>query len=602
MSEAAAEALQRFFKRFAEESELQDLRLRWEQGERAVNTHREALDWLGPALWRSGPDDELVALQQALYRELEQCLPAGPQRHEFVVVIPVADRPRHLEQCLGSLLELCRLYRYGGTLDGRYHKVSVLIAEDSAAEENVRRHREIAEQFTALGLATEHFGPAEQSALVGALPTAERAALVGVIGNEGPDGFHHKGASITRNIAYLRLRELNRDGGRRLFHFVDSDQEFKVRVRTPAGERDLYAINYFYWLDRLFSDHDIAVLTGKVVGDPPVSPSVMANNFLQDVLGFLSHMAELEPGRACSFHGEARQAVGDAAYHDMAALFGFGPSAEAYEYQCRLQGPHDHARCLLGFAERLNRFFDGEHLSRCNLYDPAEGGDGPKPARTIYTGNYCFNTEGLAFFIPFAGLRLRMAGPVLGRLLKAGLGGRFVSANLPMLHRRTVGAIGQSEFRPGIERDSERVDLSGEFERQFFGDLMLFTMERLTELGYPDMVLSAEKVEQALMAVETRMLELYQRKHAQILDKLALGRSLFAQPRNWWDRSWELRRASREIRRFFRNMEYNFGPESGGYAIIASSAHREGRRRELRDAILGYTGDREAWRAVMRSP
>ena len=74
-----------------------------------------------------------------------------------------------------------------------------------------------------------------------------------------------------------------------------------------------------------------------------------------------------------------------------------------------------------------------------------------------------------------------MSGPTLGRLVKAELGPRFVSANLPMLHKRTVESGGQSEFRPGIETAREVIDMSGEFERQFYGDVMLFTIERLAE-------------------------------------------------------------------------------------------------------------------------
>ncbi len=582
-------ALARFFERFAAESAVQAF------SRQAPQAHRQALEWLETALWRLGPDDELLDLLQALYREQEQQLPADLPRHDTLVAIPVADRPRHLEHCLYSLLALCRRYQYGGFRDGRYRRVSVLIADDSADADNIRRHREIAARFTEQGLACEHFGPDEQFALVNELPAHERAALARIIGDAGREGFHHKGASITRNIACLKLRRMQGDGRPRLFHFVDSDQEFCIRAQTPTGERELYAVNYFYWLDRLFRENDIAVLTGKVVGDPPVSPSVMANNFLEDVHGFLSRIADLEPARPCSFHEPLQKTVADAAYHDMADLFGFRSEADAYDYSCRLSGPHDHAACLQAFAGRLNGFFDGEHLTRRTLFEPQAGGPSLTPARTIYTGNYCFNAEGLDFFIPFANLRLRMAGPVLGRLIKAALGERFVSANLPMLHRRTVGDTGQSEFRPGIQWETELVDLSGEFERQFFGDLMLFSMERLTELGYPQGPLNADRVEQVLQEVEGRMLDLYRRKQGQILDKLVLCKSFFSLHWHWWHKGPEAVDIGREFQRFFRNMEFNFGPDAAGYFTILSPTHREERRREMRDAILAYGVDRAAW-------
>ena len=46
--------------------------------------------------------------------------------HDFVIVVPVADRPEHLADCLDSLAELLRRYPYAG-------RVEVLIADDPFA-------------------------------------------------------------------------------------------------------------------------------------------------------------------------------------------------------------------------------------------------------------------------------------------------------------------------------------------------------------------------------------------------------------------------------------------------------------------------------------
>jgi len=35
----------------------------------------------------------------------------------------------------------------------------------------------------------------------------------------------------------------------------------------------VYALNYFHAIDRIFRTTDTLMLTGKMVGDPPVSPS-----------------------------------------------------------------------------------------------------------------------------------------------------------------------------------------------------------------------------------------------------------------------------------------------------------------------------------------
>ena len=218
--------------------------------------------------------------------------------------------------------------------------------------------------------------------------------------------------------------------------------------------------------------------TGAITS--PVSPAVMAGTLLEDVLALFREMATLEPDSPCSFH-RASTSDDDAAYHDMAQLFGFSASGEAHRYHCDIEGAHDHAACLSRFSRRLQHFFDGEHPTRVTRYRHVDVQSSWTPARTVYTGNYVLTPETLRYFIPFAGLQLRMAGPVLGRLVQAGSGPAFASANLPLLHKRTEEETGQSEFRPGIDRAGNGADLSGEFERQYFGDVMLFTVIELVE-------------------------------------------------------------------------------------------------------------------------
>jgi hypothetical protein len=165
-----------------------------------------------------------------------------------------------------------------------------------------------------------------------------------------------------------------------------------------------------------------------------------------------------------------------------------------------------------------------------------------QPARTVYTGNYAFRPEELRWFIPYAPLRLRMSGPTMGRLLQAEIGPRFVSANLPMLHKRTLEATGQSEFRPGVEEmvESPIIDLCGEFERQFHGDVMLFSMQRLTAPGYPGRPLDAEIVDQTLCAMQVEMRDKYRVRQQTILQRLAVLKTVLRDPANWWRQRPEL--------------------------------------------------------------
>ncbi|MFA5082751.1 MAG: hypothetical protein WC474_09420 [Hydrogenophilaceae bacterium] len=515
---------------------------------------------------------------------------ASVDRHDFVVVIPVADRPQHLSDCLASLVELCRRYPYEG-------RVSVLIVDDSRDAESITQHRALAEACSGQGLATHYLGQDEQLALVEGLPPDLRMRLAGVIGDHAPDAFHHKGASITRNIAYLWLNRLPADGGKRLYWFLDSDQEFRVNLETAGGEALDYAVDYLHALDRIFSETPARIVTGKVVGDPPVSPAVMAGNFLDDVLAFLAEMAGLPAEAACTFHGVPARKADDAAYHDMADLFGFKPAADAYRYRCPIEGPHDHAGCFADFAGRLNRFFDGEHPTRRSHYRHEDLMAGIKPARTIYTGNYVFTPAGLDWFIPFADLKLRMAGPTLGRIIQAEAGDAFVSANLPMLHKRTVTALGQSEFRPGIERSDERVDLSGEFERQYFGDVMLFAMARLTEQGYPASQPSPDAIAAVVDATEAEMRSRYAAKHGQIASRIARLDALFSDRARWWQRDARLAGACHAWRRFIANMQDNFADGSRAWQLIDSAA--AARKAAIGAAIGRYRDDRAAWRAAL---
>ena len=112
------------------------------------------------ALWANGFDASKLADYQAAHRKLEEQIAAGgaDRRHKFVVVIPVADRPQHIATCLDSLLALCRAYGYGGTRDGRWHKIVAVIADDSADATCIASNRALAERMTRLGLVTRHFG------------------------------------------------------------------------------------------------------------------------------------------------------------------------------------------------------------------------------------------------------------------------------------------------------------------------------------------------------------------------------------------------------------------------------------------------------------
>ena len=568
-----------------------------------IAAQRAAIERFEAALWQNGFKVALLESYQSAWRRLEALIAAGGEdkRHRFVIVIPVADSPLHLQDCLESLLDLCRAYAYGGQTDGRWTKVSVLLADDSSELVNIEKNRAIAASFERLGIGIHYFGLDEQAALLDRLGALDLGAIVGC---HPRTAFGHKGQAMMRNIAYLKLAEMFGSSMEpRLYYTLDADQEFKVKVATESGGQEVLAVNFLYRLDEIFTASDAQVLTGKVVGDPPVSPAVMAGNFLEDVIGFLQEMSAADP------NGDYRQPVAaaseDAAYHDMADLFGFKQAADAHRYRCPLDGAPGNAACFAAFSQRLHSFFHGEHPTRITWFEYestlAGAQSGTRPARTVYTGNYVFRPEALRWFIPYAPLRLRMSGPTMGRLLKAEMGQHFVSANLPMLHKRALGGTGQSEFRPGVVTERNRIDLCGEFERQFHGDVMLFSMQRLTELGYPERLPEVAVAAEILDAVQAEMREKYRVKQAAILDSLVLLEALLADPAQWWNQDGTLLAARAHFQDFAANLARNFGADSPCYARIDAPGNWASWRARQLAAILSLPADRKIWEAALQA-
>ena len=555
---------------------------------------------LEQAMWSGEADfHPLQADYQALFREQEALIRqrGGDDRHHFILGIPIADRPPHLRACLESIYQLCALFGYGGRTDGAWDKIKVVVAEDSRDEDNIRRHIELVAEYRQKGLQVFHFGLDEQYRLLHALPAEKRDKLGHLLTTQPRERFYRKGQAANRNLSYLKFLQLTEDKARTLYYLVDSDQHFCVNRKTEAGEEAAYALNYFHAIDRIFRTTDTLMLTGKLVGDPPVSPSVMAANFLDDVTAFFARLAALPAKQACQFHGAPGPLPGDAAYHDLAGLFGFDNQANTFPYQCRLSGAHDHCACLKDFARRLNAFFFGEHLTRKTWFAYGSGFGQLAPARTVYPGNYVVSHAGLKYIIPFGHLRLRMSGPTAGRLIAAEIGGRFASFNMPNLHRRTTEAGLDDDFRPGVELDEarQRVDLSDEFERQFFGDLMLFSTEELVRQADVKQPFPHDVIESVITRKEAELLALYQQKHEAIVARNSRLHELVFNAGHWWLNSPELAPALRQVQTFIDNIARNFGEHAAAWDQIQSAEHRAQRKGQIIEALMNYRAERDAW-------
>ncbi len=576
-----------------------------------IHLYEQAYPLLEQAMWSDTADfHALLASYQSLFREQETLIrqrcknsQSEDDRHHFILAIPVADRPSHLKACLDSILQVCKLFDYGGHTSGQWNKIQVIVSEDSRDEANIRRHQALVEEYRQQGLDVTHYGLEEQYALLHALPPQQRERLGHLLTTQPRDRFYLKGQAANRNLAYLKFLQLTQDNTKgsppanTLYYLIDSDQNLCVNRQTPAGEEAVHALNYFHAIDRIFRTTDTQMLTGKMVGDPPVSPSVMAANFLDDVIAFFTRLSGLGHHKACQFHG-ARQLAGDAAYHDMARLFGFDNRPTTFDYACRLDGAHDHIACLADFAQRLNAFFFGEHLTRKTWYSYGKGFAELTPARTIYPGNYIVNYSGLKYIIPFGHLRLRMSGPTAGRLIAAEIGPRFASFNMPNLHRRTTEAGLEDDFRPGVELGEHAIDLSNEFERQFFGDLMLFSTEALVKQADVNRPFARDAIEAVVIEKETELLALYRQKHDAIVERNRQLSALVFDAGHWWQHAPEQAGALGQVRAFIDNIERNFGEHAPAWQQIQSAGHRAGRRQQIIEALMNYRAERDAWDAL----
>ncbi|HHJ35088.1 MAG TPA: glycosyltransferase family 2 protein [Gammaproteobacteria bacterium] len=553
-------------------------------------------------LWDDAPSKESIEQYQDSFRALEHLydLKATDDRYNFRIIIPVADRPQQLKQCLDSLMALCQSYGYGGFKNNTFSKISVLIADDSSDEKSRVKHREYCEFFTQAGLTTEYFGTEDQLAQLERSNPANnmQSFLPGAQNINEDTGFSHKGASIMRNITYLKLnQDRNRDRhlDNTLFYFIDSDQEFSIVTDTDTG-KSVHAINYFHYLNEIFKQQDVSILTGKVVGDPPVSPSVMAGNFQQDTLDFLSILSMLEPDRSCQFHQQKKASTDDAAYHDMAELFGFDNRDRSFDFHCPLTQEHTNADCLENFSNKLEHFFYGEHPTRKTYFNYGDGFSKTIPARTVYTGNYIIKPDMLRYFIPFATMKLRMAGPVLGRLLQSKLQKKFVSANLPMLHNRTIRETGQSEFRAGVRKHYRNIDLSDEFIRQFYGDVLLFTINKLTQTGFPESDIDTKKIRSILTETYIDINKNYTEKQELITDLRSRINDYFLLEDNWWNLcSGNTGSAVDNFKNFLDNIEKNFGIHTHAYREITSPEKTRKKLDEMFDALKSYQDDLHTW-------
>ncbi len=147
--------------------------------------------------------------------------------------------------------------------------------------------------------------------------------------------------------------------------------------------------------------------------------------------------------------------------------------------------------------------------------------------------------------------------------------------------------------------DEARVDVSNEFERQFFGDLMLFSTEALVKRADVTQPFAQAAIETVVNEKETELLALYQHKHDAIVAKNRQLDALVFEAGHWWQHAAahapDLAQALRHVRAFIDNIDHNFGEHALAWRQIQTAEHRAERKRQIVEALLNYRAERDAW-------
>ncbi len=360
-----------------------------------------------------------------------------------------------------------------------------------------------------------------------------------------------------------------------------------------GSEENHYALNYLYHFDQIFTAAPLQMVTGKLTGDPPVSPAVMAVGLLQDLIHSLDLLRQQEPEDPCPLHHTPSATASGASYHDLCDLFGYPLPDQPFPFDCSAPTRHHALQGLEQVASQLLPFFHGHHPSRRNHYPLEPLPTQLQPARTVYTANYLLSATALEAFIPFATLRLRMAGPALGRELQQRWGERFVAVNLPMLHQRLADEEwGRCEHRPGVHttNDGNTVDLGEEFERQFYGDVLLFTLEQLE--GSP----TPTQLQRLLRTTEASLRQRYRQQRQQIRTLLQQFEQQWNDPSCWW---YQQRDRFPTVEQFIANLRANFLSPAPAWQQIDNPDHRSRRLQQIEQAILEQNEVLNHWRQLL---
>ncbi len=140
--------LKKFQKQIPEFSDYQiQLEKQFDDINVLIDLYDQTYPLLEKVLWHSDnfttDFDSQLKTYQSLFREQQALLNLAhdstnnDKSYNFILSIPIADRPEHLKACLESIFQLCKLYSYGGTIDNETeHKFYKKIIDSIECETN----------------------------------------------------------------------------------------------------------------------------------------------------------------------------------------------------------------------------------------------------------------------------------------------------------------------------------------------------------------------------------------------------------------------------------------------------------------------------------
>ena len=280
----------------------------------------------------------------------------------------------------------------------------------------------------------------------------------------------------------------------------------------------------------------------------------------------------------------------------MADLFGFNAGELAYRYRCPGDTAPSNADCFVDFCRAPQPVLPRRASDACDLVSLYTGAaERPACARCIQATTYSRQPRWIS------SSRLHrcacVSGPTMGRLLQAAMATGSSRPNVPMLHgERWMRPASQSFARVYGQMSSGSTCGGDEFERQFRGDVMLFSNERLVAMGHADARLSRGRSAPCGTPSRVRCSTGTSSSAPHRTDRLEQLGALLHDPSRWWNRgrsSWPHCSHSTASSTMSRITSVPIRPVS--HASRCRPVATTGANCQL-DAIANLNADREAGR------